>query len=351
MPLQLTVDKKVFRFRFNARTSRGDMPERVCWFLTIRAEDGSSGIGEAAPIFGLSRETQADVERDLIVLAHQIAGISSDELTTLVNQPFFEQLSPSVRMALEMAALDLSNGGIRKYFDSPFWRGEPMAINGLVWMDSLVAMKQQAFEKLEAGFSCIKIKVGAHDHEGECDLLAEIRKHPLGKDATLRLDANGAYGEADALDRLRDLAAFRIHSVEQPVRSGNPDLMGRICRESPIPVALDEELITARDMKGKKDLLRTLRPAFVVLKPSLLGGFKETRQWLESAVEEGIGWWITSALESPLGLHAIAQFTSGFNPGLPQGLGTGAIFQQESVNPLIAEKGRIRYEKAISWDI
>lgn len=349
MPLQLIVQKKVFRFRFRARTSRGEMPERPCWFLTIRDADGSIGLGEAAPIFGLSMETQFDVERDLERASHQLSNVSRSDLMPLMNGSWVQSLSSAVRTGLEMAALDLCNGGIRKYFESPFWQGEPVPINGLVWMDSLSAMKQQAFEKLEAGFSCIKIKVGAHDHAGECGLLADIRNHPLGAGAVIRLDANGAYGESDFLEKIRGFAACRIHSIEQPVRAGQPDLMRRVCSESPIPVALDEELIGGFDLSRKTDLLKDLRPAFVVLKPSLLGGFGETKQWIEAAVSLNIGWWITSALESPLGLNAIAQFASSFYPAMPQGLGTGAIFEQESSSPLVVKKGQIRYEKGISW--
>lgn len=349
MPLQLTVEKKVFRFRFQARTSRGEMPERPCWFLTIHDDEGRQGMGEAAPIFGLSRETEVDLERDLDRAGQQLSSISRNTITGWVNGPWVQSLSPAVRTGLEMAALDLCNGGIRKYFESPFWHGEPVPINGLVWMDSLSAMKKQAFEKLESGFSCIKIKVGAHDHTGECALLADIRKHPLGAAAVIRLDANGAYGESDVFDKLRGFAECRIHSIEQPVRAGQPDLMRRVCSGSPIPVALDEELIGDFDLARKTDLLRDLRPAYVVLKPSLLGGFTEAKQWIDTAVNLNIGWWVTSALESPIGLNAIAQFTSSCHPSMPQGLGTGAIFEQESSSPLMVEKGQIRYEKSISW--
>lgn len=353
MGYRLSIEQREFRFRFEARTSRGPMPRRDVWLLrlTDTATD-REGWGEAAPLTGLSQESE---EETRLTLEGLVSKVASMDHRPEDFESWWRFLNPhawpsSVRMAMEMAVRDLCSGGERKVFDSPFFDGQPIPINGLIWMGSPEFMWSQVLEKISAGFTCLKLKVGGLRFEDEIELLAAIRRHPEGRSLTLRLDANGAFDPSDALLKLERLTPFDIHSLEQPIRAGRVESMAHVCRNSPIPIALDEELIGRFAMDEKVRLLEETGARYLVLKPGLHGGFGETREWISVAESLGQGWWITSALESPVGLNAIAQFTSTFGPTLPQGLGTGHIYEGTFQSPLVVENGRIRYEKRLSWD-
>jgi L-alanine-DL-glutamate epimerase-like enolase superfamily enzyme len=245
---------------------------------------------------------------------------------------------PSMLFGLETALLSLERHP--NLIDTPFSRGEVgIPINGLVWMGSYEEMEQRLEEKLEQGFRCIKLKIGAIDFEQELDLIKKIRQRFSHHDVELRVDANGAfhYEDGDALYKLELLSQYALHSIEQPIRKGQWANMAELCRESPLPIALDEELIGVNDPEQKRQMLRIIKPAYIVLKPSLHGGMMGCREWIGIADEEGIGSWITSALESNIGLNAIAQFCSsvyGDAITFPQGLGTGQLFTDNIPMPL-----------------
>ncbi|MFM7329274.1 MAG: o-succinylbenzoate synthase, partial [Bacteroidota bacterium] len=224
------------------------------------------------------------------------------------------------------------------FFESPILQGAPVPVNGLVWMSDAAGMKRQAREKAEEGYTCIKFKVGGLSFEEELGVLDWVRGQVWGKDLTIRLDANGAFGVNDVFTRLEQLSAFGIHSIEQPIRAGQPELMKEVCSGSPIPVALDEELIGVQGA-ARIQLIESIRPAWLVIKPSLHGGFSGAMEWIQVAGQCGAGWWITSSLESPLGLGALAQFTSACQPIVPQGLGTGRIYSDAPSGATVVRSG------------
>lgn len=345
---------RTFRFRFDARTSRGPMPDRSIWLVKLTdLEHGTVGWGEAAPLPGLSQESYLEVEESLAIISNKIERcpdpIGAPE--AWLHALGYLEWSSSVRMALETAVHDVFNGGRRKIFTSDFMDGVPIPINGLIWMGTKDWMWSQVQDKIKEGFTCIKLKVGGLDFESELEILSGIRKFDPGNSLLLRLDANGAFDPDKALDRLDLLAPFGIHSIEQPIRPGARAALSRICSQSPIPIALDEELIGIDRLDAKRELLVESGAQYLVLKPSLHGGFHGTREWIQVAGELGRGWWITSALESPVGLNAIAQFTALYKPDGFQGLGTGSIFEANILSPLVVKNGQISYEKAISWKI
>jgi o-succinylbenzoate synthase len=256
----------------------------------------------------------------------------------------------SVRFAFETALLDLVNGGKRMIFKTKFFEGNPIPINGLIWMGGLDHTLQQIDIKIKDGFRCIKMKVGGHDFEKECDILQYIRRKYYRENVVVRLDANGAFKPEDALYKLRQLEKFNVHSIEQPIKPGLPE-MAELCRQSPIPIALDEELISAQSTEAKKELLTRIKPAFIILKPSLHGGLGSCEEWIQLAESNGIGWWLTSALESSIGLNAIAQFTSLYPIQMPQGLGTGMIYTNNIGSPLMVENGMLTYNHQTDWDL
>lgn len=348
------ITKRVFNFRFEARTSRGIMPDRPCWFLKIRSAQYPTtfGIGEVAPLFGLSLETLQQVEEELdklpTLLANATVPLNADPL--VLEQSFrLSSFSSSMKFGVIMALLDLYHGGRKKYFDCPFFEGTPMPINGLVWMADAETMLEKAEEKIFQGFNCIKLKVGGLDFEKECSVLQTIRSKFSPQELTIRLDANGAFTKQDVAEKLALLSSFHIHSIEQPLKPaehlGYPDILFN----SPIPVALDEQLIGRFSLVEKDHLVQALRPSFLVLKPGMVGGFSDCQQWISVAQNRGVGWWITSALESPLGLSAIAQFASLFDPEIPQGLGTGQVFEELFDHPLVVEKGHLWLNSAQKW--
>ena len=353
MLLRASITKKTFHFNFTARTSRGRMNDRTSWFIKIWDEvcPDIVGIGECAPLPGLSLDHRPDFEEVLGKVTEKILArkISTDsrieDVVALVPSGY-----PSIIFGLETALLDLKNGGKRIIFKNSFLQSKPIAINGLVWMGDLDQMLQQASIKIDEGFRCIKIKVGGLNFEKECDIIQYIRKKYFREDIEIRLDANGAFKPEEALFKLYDLAKFKIHSIEQPVKPGQPE-MEELCRKSPIPIVLDEELIGVDKPEDKKNLLSRIKPQYIIIKPSLHGGIQSAQNWISIAESFGIGWWMTSALESNIGLNAICQFTANYPTTLSQGLGTGTLYDDNFQSPLEVKKGEIFFNPKLSWEL
>ena len=316
------------KFKKPAGTSRGIYTERKVWY--IKLQDGEkTGLGECAPLPKLSVDDVPDYEQKL----HKLVELAVSRMNRDSEEPIpYDDLVcyPSILFGLETALKDLySENG--KLWDSPFSRGEKgIEINGLIWMGSHDAMLEQIHTKLEKGFQCIKLKIGAIDFEEEMDLLEFIRKHYSAEQITLRVDANGGFKPEDALDKLERLATLDLHSIEQPIMAGQWDEMARLCASTPLPIALDEELIPCVTLEDKTRMLDRVRPQYIILKPSLHGGIAGCSEWIRLAEERGIGWWITSALESNVGLNAIAQWCGSLGTTLPQGLGTGLLFTENA---------------------
>ncbi|MFT4736564.1 MAG: o-succinylbenzoate synthase [Cyclobacteriaceae bacterium] len=339
----LTYQSFQLDFSFAAGTSRGVMHQRFGWYLSIQAHDTSPfcGKGEVAPLPGLSDESIEEIPDFLAKLCDRLKQIDLPQKETSIFELAKEMAEsfPSIRFGLEMAMLDALNGGKQKWFSNPFARGEiGMPINGLIWMGEVSEMKKQIEEKLEQKYECIKMKIGALDFEEELKILAYVR----GRfDGILRVDANGAFSTSTVFRRLEQLAVFDLHSIEQPIMPRQRQALSLVCQKSPVPVALDEELIGIADDQQKATLLDEIMPPYIILKPSLLGGFMETATWIRMAEERNIGWWITSALESNLGLDAIAQFAAEYNPTSHQGLGTGGLFTNNLPATTTIKQGRI----------
>ena len=330
--LHFEVSPRTFHFKEPAGTSRGVYHIRQSWMVTVTDDNrpGAEGRGECAPLPALSCDLTPDYEERLRRQCDNVArngGIDEEALRDC----------PSMLFGIETALMTLGKkDGV--FYDNPFTRGEVgIPINGLVWMGSLEEMMRRMEQKINQQYRCVKLKIGAIDFEQELHMVRMLRQRFSQHDVELRLDANGAFAPREALDRLETLAAYGIHSIEQPIRQGNWNEMARICRESPIPIALDEELIGVNDPQRKRMLLDTLRPAYIILKPSLHGGMRGTEEWVRLAEERHVGSWMTSALESNVGLSAIAQLAShlyGCPPSMPQGLGTGQLFTDNVDMPI-----------------
>lgn len=322
--MKITVSERTFHFKQPAQTSRGVYTERKSWIVTVT--DGTSvGVGECAPLPDLSCDARPDYAEVLRSFCHEVERTGAIDFEAMRDYP-------SMLFGLEtaLAAARLSPSHTSNLFDTPFARGEQgIPINGLVWMGTYEQMLSRMEEKLAQGFRCVKLKVGAIDFEQELDLVRRIRERFSIRDVELRLDANGGFRPDDALYKLELLSQYGIHSIEQPVKPKQWALMAELCREAPLPIALDEELIGVNDSFTQRQMLRIIKPAYIVLKPSLHGGMTGCREWIDIAREEGIGSWITSALESNIGLNAIAHFCAsiyGDDIQMPQGLGTGQLF-------------------------
>lgn len=319
-------------------------------------EKGKSDIigwGEAAPLPGLSVDDVPGFEAQLANFCTELSGqdlpVQENDILQWVSE-MIPAAFPSIRFAFETALLDLSHGGIKKIFDNAFYdEGSPIPINGLIWMGDKDFMLQQIDKKLSEGYNCIKMKIGAIDFEHECALLEYIRSKYTAKEIVLRVDANGAFDPITAIDKLKILASFDLHSIEQPIKQGQIGEMADLCKSTPLPIALDEELIGIDCIAAKRDLLNAIKPQFIILKPTLLGGIQSSREWIELAESMGIGWWMTSALEANIGLNAISQFTSIYAVTMPQGLGTGQLYHNNIDSPLLIRNGQIYYEKANPW--
>ena len=261
-----------------------------------------------------------------------------------------DQELPSIRFGLEMALRDLFYGGQQKIFDSEFFNDHrSIDINGLVWMGDKDTMLDRLELKILAGFDCVKVKIGGIKLEDELEIIKDARDMIDNDDLCIRVDANGAFTPENVMPVLESLAKLKIQSIEQPIKPGQHDAMALLAQTSPVPIALDEELIGIFDIEEKRMLLEKIKPHYIVLKPTLLGGFKATKEWIDLANELGIKWWVTSALESNIGLNAICQFTSQFENKLPQGLGTGELYTNNIPSPLTILNGCLFLDKTKHW--
>jgi o-succinylbenzoate synthase len=357
MSLKAVYQPYTLFFRFEAGTSRGVMTEKTSWIIKLFDDQQPQhyGIGECGPLKGLSLDDRPDFEEKLQAICSEFNTLDLELFAwnvPIILDQLIGSKWPSVRFGFETAMFDYMNGCRRALFPNSFTTGmQSIPINGLIWMGDQAFMLQQVEEKIRAGFNTIKIKVGAIDFEQECAVLHHIRQHFAAHEITLRVDANGAFDASTMYEKLNRLAEFDLHSIEQPIRAGQLELMTELCATSPVPVALDEELIGSFDYVQKRQLLKQIMPPYLVLKPTLLGGFTQTREWIETAQRLGIEWWVTSALESNVGLNAIAQFTAEYHNPLPQGLGTGQLYQNNLESPLEINNGQLLYNPHKQWDL
>lgn len=341
MKYKVKIIPKTFHFKQPAGTSRGIYTVRKSWFLELTSPEipDRKGVGECAPLPDLSSDYSDDYDERLRTFCDKF---EKDGHIDYVCMSDF----PSMLFGLETALTHFEAGSTR-FWDTPFSRGETgIPINGLVWMGNYEEMLARIEEKLDAGFRCIKLKIGAIDFDREVDLIKHIRTRFSSKEIELRLDANGAFSFSDALYKLELLSQYAVHSIEQPIRPRQWGNMAELCRESPLPIALDEELIgvNSPDMKGY--MLNVIKPAYIILKPSLHGGMRGTEEWIKAAGEKGVKTWITSALESNVGLNAVAQLAAhvyGPDIRMPQGLGTGQLFTDNVVMPVEVRKDALWY--------
>lgn len=340
--MKASYKKYILDFKRPGGTSRGIMTRKETWFL-ILWEDGEFGIGECGILKGLSVDDVPEYEEKLQWVCENIE-MGKEALWTALME------FPSIQCGMEQAFISLASEHPFQFFPSNFTDKEaPISINGLIWMGDEEFMLGQIQRKLAEGFKCIKIKIGAIDFDTELSLLSSIRKKYSKEDIELRVDANGAFSPAEALEKLNILADYDLHSIEQPIKQGNLPAMAALCKKTPLPIALDEELIGIFNVTKKEELLRIVQPHYIILKPSLMGGFKGSGEWIDLAKKYNIGWWITSALESNIGLNAIAQWTYTLKNNLPQGLGTGSLYSNNFESPLTVEKGRLYYKKNKNW--
>ncbi|MEZ5197588.1 MAG: o-succinylbenzoate synthase [Bacteroidales bacterium] len=343
----------MLNFKQPGGTSRGVLTHKDSWFIFVcdDTHPKTIGIGESGLLKGLSMDDHTGYEAKISEVCNNIQS-HKDYLTS-------ELLDfPSIRFGLEMALMDLGvvgetgNPGKRLLFPSGFTCGDDsIPINGLVWMGTFDFMKKQIHEKIESGFNCIKLKIGAIDFNKEIELIKSIRKEFSVSDMEIRVDANGAFSSDEALDKLKQLSDLDLHSIEQPVRQGQWETMAKLCEKTPLPIALDEELIGINRIDKKAKLLEIIKPQYIILKPSLIGGFKASEEWIELAGKNNVGWWITSALESNIGLNAIAQWTYTLNNPMPQGLGTGQLYANNFDSPLEIDKGKLYFNPSNNWHL
>ena len=340
---QFRFSKHPLQFITPATTSRDTLITKPTWFIHATFRDGKEGVGEVSIIDGLSVESSADI----------------DTLLTLwVKNPesaldFDKDQFPSVAFALEMCMLDQGNHVV---FSNDFTLGNmSIPINGLVWMADVPSMIQSAKEKVEQGFDCIKLKIGAKDWKEEIEMIRILRSHHDSKSLMIRVDANGAFAPEEAMRKLDQLARLEVHSIEQPVHQRFITASYDLCKDTPIPIALDEQLIGVKKSR-RESILEQIQPQYIILKPSLIGGLSAADHWIQLAEERGIGWWSTSALESNIGLNAIAQWIAE-KPGIAeayQGLGTGKLYSNNIQAPLEVKNGHLHYTKgkwgSIPWE-
>lgn len=341
--MQATYKKYVLNFKRPSGTSRGVLTTKETWFIKIE-DDGRVGYGECGILRGLSVDDRPDYEEKLKWACDNI-NLGEDEL--------WKQLVafPSIQFGIEIAFKSLQSENNFELFPSAFTRGtDAISINGLIWMGEKSFMKSQIEDKLQAGFRCIKMKIGAIDFETEIELLKYIRSQYSSEEIELRVDANGAFTPETALERLKRLSELELHSIEQPIAQGNWEDMASLCEKTPLSIALDEELIGVFTENEKQKLLETIKPQYLIFKPSLIGGFKGTEQWIDFAESMNIGWWNTSALESNIGLNAISQFTYSKEVSMPQGLGTGSLYTNNIKSPLVVRDGKISYHPDLNWE-
>lgn len=334
--MKIRFEKKTFTFKRPSGTSRGVLTEKHAWFLHAWHSDNPTvvGIGECSVIPGLSPDFTSFEAYEA-----KLEELCFDPMIDLSDWP-------SICFGLETALLDLEHGGKGIYFQNAFTEGKrKISINGLIWMGNPDFMRAQIEEKLQEGFTTLKMKIGAMDFDQELEILREIRSQYNSDQITLRVDANGAFDPNDAMHKLQELSKLDIHSIEQPIRVGQHAEMRRLCLNGPIAIALDEELIGIKSRVSMQKLLDEIQPTYIILKPSLHGGIKGCREWIHLAEERSIQWWFTSALESNIGLNAICQFAGEYENSLPQGLGTGSLYTDNIASDLHVHEGHI-YLKA-----
>lgn len=328
-------------FRFAAGTSRGVLHQKPSDFIVIH-QDGKTGIGECSVIPGLSIDDENTFQEKLKNVQLQLEAGKVPEMDELKDYP-------AIAFGLETALLDLNTLGDKIIFDTAFSRSEVgIPINGLVWMGDKDFMLKQINDKIEQGYRCIKLKIGSIDFETELSLLRYIRNEFPADEMEIRVDANGAFSPDEAMFKLDQLSRLHIHSIEQPIRQNQWLQMAELCKSTPVPIVLDEELI-GQDVNLAGDILDLIQPQYIILKPSLIGGFEASEAWINQAVKRNIGWWATSALESNIGLNAIAQWVSTFESIMPQGLGTGQLYHNNISSPLIIRNASLWYDAKEAW--
>ncbi|WP_340074076.1 o-succinylbenzoate synthase [Leptobacterium sp. I13] len=340
--MHATYHKYILHFKNPSGTSRGVFTKKEAWFIKIQSEN-RAGIGECGLLRGLSIDDKPDYEEKLKWACdhmHLGAELLWEELIEF----------PSIQFGIEQAFKSLQSETPFTLFPSEFTSGKAaIPINGLIWMGDAPFMREQIKQKIEKGFRCIKMKIGAIDFDTELLLLKSIREQFSKNDIEIRVDANGAFKPTDALKKLEKLAKLDIHSIEQPIKAGQPHEMAELCMQSPLPIALDEELIGVFDVTKKEELLQTIKPQYIILKPSLIGGYRGSDEWIQIAENHNVGWWATSALESNIGLNAIAQWTFHKRNPMYQGLGTGGLYINNYDSPLIVENGFLHYKPEKKW--
>ena len=342
--MKASYKKYILDFKRPSGTSRGVLVQKETWFL-ILSENGKYGIGECGILRGLSIDDVPEYEDKLKWTCENIT-LGKDALWKALLE------FPSIQFGVEQAFLSFESKNPFELFISDFIeKGIPIAINGLVWMGDETFMLEQIQQKLEKGFQCIKMKIGAIDFDTEISILKSIRKKYTKDQIEIRVDANGAFTISEALDKLDILSDLEIHSIEQPIRQGNILEMKELCNKSPLDIAMDEELIGVFDVTEKEKLLQTIQPQYIILKPSLVGGYKGSEEWIQLAEKMNIGWWVTSALESNIGLNAIAQWAFTLKNPMPQGLGTGSLYANNFESPLTVKKGNLYYRRNKNWNI
>jgi len=341
--MQASFKKYILNFKQPSGTSRGVLRTKETYFLIIEEND-KKGVGECGLFRGLSVDDRSDYEEKLKWTCKNILLGKGALLKELCE-------FPSIQFGVEQAFLSLKSKNPFELFPSNFTQGqEAIKINGLVWMGDVAFMRKQIIEKLEAGFTTIKLKIGAIDFETELNLLKSIRKEFSSDEIELRVDANGAFKPELALEKLKRLSEYDLHSIEQPIRQKQWELMAELCLKTPLSIALDEELIGIFNYSDKEKLIETIKPQYVILKPSLISGFRGSKEWIRISNTHNVGWWITSALESNVGLNAIAQFTYSLKTTIPQGLGTGGLFTNNFESPLFVKNGHLNYDPEINWN-
>lgn len=341
--MKASYHKYILNFKNPSGTSRGVLNQKETWFIIIN-DNQKIGVGECGILRGLSIDDRSNYEEKLHWTCTNIH---------LGVKKLWEELIefPSIQFGIEMAFLSLKSKNTFELFPSKFTEGKnTIKINGLIWMGNPEFMKLQIKQKIESGFTCLKLKIGAIDFDKELQLLRYIRSNFTSKQIEIRVDANGAFSLDSALGKMTQLSNFKIHSIEQPILKNNTDTMSDLCKNTPLPIALDEELIGVFTMQDKEKLLLKIKPQYIILKPSFIGGFRGSQEWIDLANKHNIGWWITSALESNVGLNAIAQWTYLLKNELPQGLGTGGLFTNNFDSPLVVANGQLRYNPDLKWD-
>ena len=342
--IHATYKRYILNFKRPGGTSRGVLHTKETFFIKLQQAD-RIGWGECGLFRGLSADDVPDYEEKLQWACDNIQlglAILLDKLVAF----------PSIQFGLEQAFLSLENTNFFKLFPSDFTNSnQALPINGLIWMGDKTFMKEQIKEKLKTGFTTIKLKIGAIDFQTELNLLKSIRADFSKEDIALRVDANGAFSPKNALQKLNELSKYDLHSIEQPIKANQWEEMADLCSITPLPIALDEELIGVFKYKIKKELLEKIKPQYIILKPSLVGGIRGSNEWIKLAEKQNIDWWITSALESNIGLNAIAQYTYQLGVKIPQGLGTGGLFTNNFKSPLQVKEGFLHYNNSLKWDI